>query len=227
MRHGGVDDQWPDGTGQVIAGCDHDDGQPAPAHEPVRDIGHHRPEAGARTDADQQQMGGREYGEARRQAGDEKAQAEAAARHQQRDEDAGAVRQSAEPDRADGKAQHGHGVGRRRCRAVDAELRLHLGQHDDDGPHAGAHQRRDQQRQAETDIGIAAVGRVGVGGGCHDRTRFAAVRVPAPRPGIEAGDPPVRSAHSIAGRSCDFNPLAHGVPATSRSPPQATRHPEK
>ena len=53
QRHGDVDHERPDDARDIIAGRDDHHGQTAPAHEPVRNVGHQRPEADAAAEADQ------------------------------------------------------------------------------------------------------------------------------------------------------------------------------
>ena len=49
----------PDRAGEIVAGGRDGDGDAAPAHEPVRHLGHQRPEGGRAAEADQQAVGER------------------------------------------------------------------------------------------------------------------------------------------------------------------------
>ncbi len=75
-RHREAHQQRPNRAGEVIAGGDDDHRKPAPLDEPVRNIRHHRPEAGPRADPDQH-MGGREHGQVRRVSGENEAEPQA------------------------------------------------------------------------------------------------------------------------------------------------------
>ena len=78
QRHREAHQEGPDRSGQVIAGRDDDDRESPPLDEPMRNVRHHRPEAGSRAHSDQR-MGGRKHGEVRRGAGDDKTQPKATA----------------------------------------------------------------------------------------------------------------------------------------------------
>ena len=71
-RHREAHQERPDRSGEVVAGRDDDDREAAPPDEPMRNIRHHRREAGPRADADQH-VGGREHEEVRRIAGENEA----------------------------------------------------------------------------------------------------------------------------------------------------------
>ncbi len=88
-------------------------------------------------------------------------QPEAGAEHQpgrdHRPHDAEAVDQAADDHVAGAEADHRRGVGQRRARPVDAELRLHIGQHDDHRPHANAGNGAEQHRNAEAEPRVGTV----------------------------------------------------------------------
>ena len=151
----------PDRSGEVIAGGDNDDREPAPLDEPMRNIRHHRPEAGSGADSDQH-MGGREHGQVRRIAGKNKAYAQSHSGDDQRRDNAETVGHPSERDRRQGERTHHQRVGKRGGGAVDAEIELRRRQDHDHRPHARADQGRDQQRHGKPGEGVGAVGRVSV-----------------------------------------------------------------
>ena len=141
-RHRQAHQQRPDRAREVIAGRHNDHREPAPLDEPVRNIRHHRPEAGPRADADQH-VGRRKHEEVGRVTRQNEAYAKARAADRQGNGDAAAIRHSPQRDRREGERAHHHGVRQRGGRAVDAEFKLRLRQDDDHRPHARPDQRRD------------------------------------------------------------------------------------
>ena len=152
----------PDRSGEVIAGRDNDDRNPAPLDEPMRNIRHHWPEAGSCANSDQH-MGGGEDGQVRRVAGENKTYAHRHSGDDQRQDNAKTVGHPPERDRREGERTHHQRIGKRGRRAVDAEIELRRRQDHDHRPHARADQGRDQQRHGEPGEGVGAVGGVSVG----------------------------------------------------------------
>ena len=161
QRYRQAHQERPDRSGEIIAGRDDDDREPSPLDEPMRNIRHHRREAGSRANSDQH-MGGREHGEVRRVAGENKADAQSDSRDDQGQDNAVAVSHPPERDRREGQRAHHHSVRKRSRRAVDAEVELRRRQDHDHRPHARPDQGRDQQRQGEPGEGVGAVGSVTV-----------------------------------------------------------------
>ena len=162
QRHREAHQEGPDRSGQVIAGRDDDDRESPALDEPMRNVRHHRPEAGSRAHSDQR-MGARKHGEVRRGAGDDKTQSQSHSGDDQGRNDAVAVRHPPERDGREGERAHHHRIGERGRRSVDAEVALRLRQSHDDRPHARADQGRDHERQGEPGEGVGAVGGVSVG----------------------------------------------------------------
>ena len=160
--------KWPDRSGEVIAGRDDDDRESAPLDEPMRNIRHHRPEAGSRANSDQH-MGGREHGQVGRIAGENEPYAQGHSGEDQRQNNAETVGHAPERDRREGKRTHHQRVGNRGRRAVDAEIELGRRQDHDHRPHARADQGRDQQRHGKAGEGVGAVG--GIAAGAFDGFR--------------------------------------------------------
>ena len=153
--------EGPDRSGEIIAGSDNHHRDPAPLDEPMRNVGHHRPEAGSRANSDQH-MGGREHAEVRRIAGDNKPYAQSCGGDDQRQDNAEAIGYAPERNRREGERTHHQRIGKRGCRAVDAEIELRRRQDHDHRPHARPDQGRDQQRHGQPGVGVGAVGGVSV-----------------------------------------------------------------
>ena len=134
---------------------------PAPLDEPMRNVRHHRPEAGSRANSDQH-VGGGEHAEVRRIAGENKPDAQSHGGDDQRQDNAETVGHPPERDRREGERTHHQRVGKRGGGAVDAEIELRRRQDHDHRPHARPDQGRDQQRHAEPGEGVGAVGGVSV-----------------------------------------------------------------
>jgi hypothetical protein len=145
QRHRKAHQERPDRSGEVIAGRNNDDGQPAPPDEPMGNVRHHRPEARSCADPDQQ-MGARKHGEIRRSGGENKTEPQCDSGDRQGRDNAETVGHPPERDRAEGQRAHHHRVGKRGRRAIDAEVELRRRQDHDHRPHARPDQVAHQQR---------------------------------------------------------------------------------
>jgi hypothetical protein len=155
----------PEGGGEVVAGGADGHRDAAVADEPARAVGHERAEDGRGAEqADGDGVGGGEHPEIGRQAGDDVADAEAGAADGDGHGDAEAVGQAAHQHAAEGEADGDEGEGQRGVGAVEAEIALDMGEHDDGGPHAGAADGAEDQGEAEA---VPGVGGVFYGGGGH------------------------------------------------------------
>ena len=152
----------PDRAGEIIAGGGDRDRDAAPAREPMRDVGHQRPEGRRAAEADQALRDARPARDSARQSDAEIAEAQRQRAEQQRRGDAEAVGEPSHDDAAAGKADHGQRIGQRRGGAVDAEIGLDRRQGHHHRPHADAADGRDRQRHAQPPPGV---GRVDSGGG--------------------------------------------------------------
>ena len=150
-------DERPEGAGQVVSGSRRRHRDAAPAHEPVRNVGDQRTEDGRRAGADQHALHHRELDDRRGQRGQQETAAECNRGDQRRSPVADPVDGAADDDVAQRKADHGRRVGQRRIGPVDAELRLHGGQHHHDSPHADAADSGEQHADGEPQPGIGAV----------------------------------------------------------------------
>ena len=156
----------PDRAGEIVAGCRDRHRDAAPSREPVRDVGDDRPERRrAAEQRDQQSVRQCELPQAGRVGGGDVAQAERHGADQRGQHDAEAVRHAPHHHAAHGEADHRQRVGQRGGGAIDAELRLHRGQHDHHGPQADAADRAQQHADREAQPGVgglrARVGRHG------------------------------------------------------------------
>ena len=156
----------PERAGEIIAGRRDGDGDAAPAHEPVRHVGHQRSEAGRTTDPDQQSMRGRHLPERGRLADRQIAEAERQGPERQRHGDPEAVGEPAHEHAAAGEAEHGERVGQRGIGAGDAEIGLDGGQGDHHRPHADPADGAEQHGDGQAQPGFRGIGRVRLGPAC-------------------------------------------------------------
>ncbi len=143
-----LDDRRPYGAGEIIPGRRHRHRDPAPDHEPVRNVRHQRSERGRAAEADQH-VSQRELPDIRRVAGGDVADADASRADHDGNDNSEAVGEPAQDNAAQSEADHGEGEGQRRVGAQHAEIGLHRGQRDHHRPHAdradGAHGQRDAE----------------------------------------------------------------------------------
>ena len=155
--------EGPDRARDIVPGRDDRHRDAAPALEPVRDVGHERPERRRRAypDHEVQHREGPEVRRARREAEAERHRH--CGRHQ-RARHPEAVDRAPDQQVAGRKAEHGEGIGQRRRGPVGPELGLDRGHDEDVGPQPHIAEDRDRQRRAEARPGIAAVVDLGAHG---------------------------------------------------------------
>ena len=131
----------------------------------MRDVRHHRREAGAGADADQQPCAAEKTARFGAKPGDDETEAQSdSAGDDQRNGDAGAVGHAPQHDRAEGETEHHQRVGQRGGRAVDAEFELRSGKTTMTAHMPAPDEGRDQQRQSQARERVGAVGPIAVGG---------------------------------------------------------------
>ena len=124
------------------------DRDPAMAHEPLRHVGHQRPERRRGADANEQ-VHQRERQQARNQRRTDIADAERQGAQHDRDHDAEAVAQPSHCDTAQGKARHRKRIGQGGVGPGDAEISLHERQSNRYRPHADAADGADRDRKSK------------------------------------------------------------------------------
>ncbi len=141
-------DRRPDGSCEVVATGDERDRKSAPLFKPVRNIGQQRSER-RRTaeESDQYPLRQRIQEERRCERGKHIAGAKSQRRTGKREAHAVTVSQPPHHDAAETEANHRQRVRQRSRRTVNAEIRLHRRQCDDDRPHADTAERRHRQRR--------------------------------------------------------------------------------
>ena len=153
-----LQDRGPDRPGQVVAARHDRHGDAAPTDEPVRDVGDQGPEGGGAPEhADQQRLRQDELPVGRRVGGRDVPGAEHERAEDDGDPDPEAVGEAPHRHAAEREADQRGGVGRRGAAAVDAELLLDGGQHDDRRPQADAADRGQRERGGEAPPSVGAV----------------------------------------------------------------------
>ena len=150
----------PDCAGEIIAGRRNGDGDAAPAHEPMRDVGHHRPEGGRAAKPDQA-LRERDLPQAGGGTDADITGAERSGAGRQRHRHAETVGESAHGHAAAGKAEHGKRVGQRSVRAIDIECGLHGRQRHHHRPHADAADGGERQGRGQPQPGMGGFDAVG------------------------------------------------------------------
>ena len=133
------------------------------AYEPLRHVGHHRPESRRGADADEQ-VHQREREQARSQRRTDIADAERQGAQHDRDHDAETVVQPSHCDTAQGKARHCKRIRQGGVGAGDAEISLHERQSNRHRPHADAADGADRDRKSKPPP-------------CHRRVDFAKLAI--------------------------------------------------
>ena len=158
-RHRILQDQRQQHAGEIVAAGHRRDGHAPAAHEPVRDIGHQRPEHGAGPDADQNAVHDRELPHRVDEGGGDKADPERNARRESGKHHSDPIDQTPDHDVPQRKEDHRHRVGDGGCCPVDVELGLHRRHHDHVGPEPDAPDRRHNHGDGETKHGVARIRR--------------------------------------------------------------------
>src|SRR5215813_4584845 len=148
-----LNERGPQRAGEIVAAGGDRDRDAAPAHEPVRDVAHQRPERRRAAEAEEG-VGGRELPDVCREPGQHVAAAEHERAAGGRGGDAAAVGEPAHHHAPEAEADHGERERQRCFAARDAEARLHRRQRHHERPHADAADRANDERDREPQPGV-------------------------------------------------------------------------